>query len=546
MKKYSKNKKLKTIKKKKNYTTIEENIDIFLEIYKENIIDVINKVNYIEENIKLEVDCSYIDFNKVLVSYYLLFLIFIKNILDTDYQLKLKKEFYFHNLIINDTLIIEYNKEREIIENALKIKIYDINSKYRLNKIKIDILNNTIDDKCDKLKKAFSIIVLNGFTFLPSEIMKFYNRELYEHKLLYSSFTGFKTIEDIKKQLKYKCLVNFTIDNINHKYTIYIPNKTIYKKIHKTLLKRIAVQISFCHIYFGGTKLPNYTLYYTNLKKEVPLLKNTDTEVIFRSVHINTAVTDNNTDITIWRKEELLKSIFHEAIHFYNLDIKNKSFVNYFKNFILEKFRIDENSTIVIYESFTELNASILNAIFNSYYFKTTNNKKKISNQINISNIKKILYKEILFSFHQTSKIFKLNKYKVIEDFLVKYKKPTHLKQSIKSKHHKQKIKQMTDVISYHIIKSIFLFNSHQIYKINRESKEKHKTNKTNKTNTNFKEDINFTDTEYFREQIKHLIISSFKTNNKWYKILNKELKNPMSLKKNKSMRMTYYNNDNF
>lgn len=527
-------------------TNIETNINTFLTRYSNDLETVYKNIQSIDNSLSLDINCEYLDLDKIIVSYYSLFLIFAKNIISQDYQKYLETNFKFYKMILKPNLINSYNEQIKLIEKLINKPINKIDTNFKINSVKIQKLNNLIDDKCPNLKEAFSIISINDFNSLPQEIIKNYTK-LYEHRILYCSFSGFSTIEHIKKNLKYKCLVKFSVQEFNHQFHIYVPNKNILSKISKKLLKRIAVQIYFCYNHFGNkTKIPDYTIYYTNLKKEVPILKSDDEKIVFRPVHINTAVTDNNKQITIWRKEELLKSIFHEAIHFYNLDIKDDEFVNFFKQYLINTFKIDTNSTLLIFESLTELNASLLNTIFNSYYL----NKKKT---LFLKTFKSLIYKEIIFSIQQSSKILRLNNFKSVQQFkkkspkniIVSKKKKSKKRKKTMNKRHlyknQKKIIQIVDVVSYHILKSIFLFNLDEIYKINKLSK----TYTTENNMYDFYKDINFNDNNNFKNKLVKLITNNTRNNNGWSSLVNKQLKKKIS-KKNKSMRMTYYVNDDF
>jgi hypothetical protein len=541
----------KSIKKSKKtnttkYQHIEAHCSAFLERYTNDIVSLCDQIGHINSNIKLNVKCTHLQMDKVLVSYHVLFLIFAKNILDISYQSQLKSGFFFSHLVISPKLLTHYKTEIGLIQNLIKTDIQKVTKTFKLSKTQIDKLNVLVDDRCPHLKNAFSVIILNGFQSLPQEVLKYYNKGLEEHKLLYSSFTGFNTIEEIRTKLNYKCLVEFSLDDIKHKYTLYLSNKTQLNRIKTTVLKRIAVQILFMEKNFGGNvskKPPKYTIYYTNLKKEVPVLTKGDTEIVFRAVNINTAVTNNRDEITIWRKEELLKSIFHEAVHYYDLDNKSKQFVEGFKRFILSTFKVDENSELVIYEAFTELNANMLNTLFNTFYnIYESGNKSNSSSKINtkhlITSFKKLCVREAEFSLQQVAKIYKLNKYQKPRDFL---KGGEKVKRRILKKQ-PQNIKQFTDVVSYHIIKSIFLFNLHMIYQKNRDFKNGGESKK-GENDIGLLADMNFGDSPQFGDYIKTVIMNAFALNDKWHNNLIVALKKRMSLKKHKTLRMTYYNN---
>ena len=118
----------------------------------------------------------------------------------------------------------------------------------------------------------------------------------------------------------------------------------------------------------------------------------------------------NHTDIIIYRKEELLKSIFHELIHFHKLDCLeipkdiNIQIVSYLK----KTHNIADNNTYLLYECVTETLANILNNIYNTYGITKTQQLHQFNTN---------LVDEIIFSTFQVAKILKLCKYTSFEEF---------------------------------------------------------------------------------------------------------------------------------
>ena len=119
----------------------------------------------------------------------------------------------------------------------------------------------------------------------------------------------------------------------------------------------------------------------------------------FKTINVNTAVT-NGQDIIIYRQQELLKSIFHELIHFHNLDFRN--IPPELLAYLIKTHNIKSDNEYLLYECVTEAMANILN---NLYFSK--NIKDFINN----------LQSEILFSTFQVAKILNICKYKKWDDF---------------------------------------------------------------------------------------------------------------------------------
>ena len=73
----------KNIKKSKKtsstkYQHIEAHCAGFIERYRDDIVSICDQIRYINSNIKLNVKCTHLQMDKVLVSYHVLFLILLK------------------------------------------------------------------------------------------------------------------------------------------------------------------------------------------------------------------------------------------------------------------------------------------------------------------------------------------------------------------------------------------------------------------------------------------------------------------------------------
>ena len=106
---------------------IENKILTFNTKYNDDINKLLNIINSINKNIKLDINCEYLNLDKLLVSYYVIFLIFARNILQESYQEYLLNNFYFYNHILNETLIKKYKKEVNAIENKFNLDLNKIN-----------------------------------------------------------------------------------------------------------------------------------------------------------------------------------------------------------------------------------------------------------------------------------------------------------------------------------------------------------------------------------------------------------------------------------
>ena len=287
------------------------------------------------------------------------------------------------------------------------------------------------------------------------------------HELLFNRFTSYSILEAIQKQTNTvtKCTItwkghtfpNFlyifhnTKHNTKHnkkhntKHKSKFTNTTTHERsyhsregevmLDELIVKLIVERILFINELLKTNKLPTrLIIFLIDNKKEID--NEVEMNAHFRTVNINTAVT-NMQDIIIYREEELLKSIFHEFIHFHNLDYKTlPSNIHHKLNQYLEtSHNLSNNNQYLIYESITESLTNVLNSLFIS---KTIREFKE--NMIN----------EILFSTYQVVKILSLCKYNKWEEFVLLDGHQTNPS---------KQFKQDSCVFSYYVLKLYILLN---------------------------------------------------------------------------------------
>lgn len=299
------------------------------------------------------------------------------------------------------------------------------------------------------------------------------------HQLLINSFTSYKILEDIEKNmttlsigsLEYKknthtnTNTNTNTHTNTHKYKydnlLYIfsdaqedkdarySSKRAYefRSISK-LGDKIIQRLLFFNEFLGTDKLPHkLIIFLTNQEKEID--DALEHKAHFRSLNVNTAVT-NGQDIIIYRKQELLKSVFHELIHFHQLDFRTipPSSEKVIMDYLKKTHNIAENNEYLLYECITESLANILNNIYSgdNIYSRGTRNLK---------DFKKNFIDELLFSTFQVAKILRICKYNSWEEFAL-----LESDSNSAPKHNPQKqFKQDSCVFSYYILKLYILLN---------------------------------------------------------------------------------------
>lgn len=198
----------------------------------------------------------------------------------------------------------------------------------------------------------------------------------------------------------------------------------------QNIIKHIYIISKWIHEFKPEQKIK---IYYF----DTPLKKCIDYEQKFLSSrNVNSGSSLSNNYIMIWRREELLKVLIHELIHYLNLDVKHD---NNFNNIIKNNFG-NIKFPILINETITELQAQLLHSI----YISMINGEKRFGC------FKTIYNYELIYSWYQYAKImtfYEIKQYSV--DNLI------------------NKFNQTSNVFAYYILKCILSLNFHNIFKLN-------------------------------------------------------------------------------
>jgi hypothetical protein len=428
--------------------------------------------------------------------------LFINNIsLDNNNRIPPFSEIFKYLATQNDFLNNFTSPEQNIIT-----KISTKDSKTIYNFLKSDDLSKKIIDK-------YYYLPINIKTYLETEYpsIKF-------HELLINSFTSFEIIEDLENNIKQLITFDIIFKEKEYKNFIYFftynTNK-INKDDITNLGRDIVSRILFFNQFLNTNKTPNrFIIFFTDNKKEI------DTNIIdnlhFKTINVNTAVT-NSKDIIIYRQQELLKSIFHEMIHFYNLDFR--TIPEYVIQYLFKTHNISNKNEYIIFESITETLANILNNIYLSP---------------DINTFKTNLENEIFFSTLQLGKILSICNYNQWKEFSNVEKYGIQID---------KQFKQESCVFSYYVLKLYILLNLDKYFNIIAKNKLKFIEN-----TTNYNELIEIYDMG--RQNIYlETIINEILKKNKKYKLSKKISKNIKNIKskKNRTSRnnITKFNNIN-
>lgn len=299
--------------------------------------------------------------------------------------------------------------------NKISLKILPLlkfnseNNKYinELHSIR-KICMETKEDRYDYIQNCKS----NDGEYFNDYIKKYINMSIF-------------TPEEIKNDiLGNKLIINHITHNGVHLHII-IPENDNNKKIN---INKILHSCLFMKKLASYEKEINVILYFGNYKKKY------NGNPILGPDEINSGVTfkfgyEDYKLIFIWRKEELIKVLIHELIHYMDIDTdKNNILIS---NIIDTRINIIGNNSSQ--EGYTEFLALILNSIFVGCYTNIDPN---------------ILYNyEIYFSFLQMAKILNFCNYS--------------FRDLIENKMH---LHQNTNVVSYFFIKNMYLINYNRLH----------------------------------------------------------------------------------
>jgi hypothetical protein len=268
----------------------------------------------------------------------------------------------------------------------------------------------------------------------------------------------------LKKNRKIGKKCTFTIKNQTVLlYTIYVfpekgspKSKKYLDDFFRECLYKVYLWLTIANIERTNecSRNLNIYLYFTDMYKLLPT-KGT----IIDQENVNGAFTTScspSTDIYLFREEEWFKVFIHETMHCFGFDFSHIPILcDISKKNVLDIFHV--KSDVNFFETYCELWGEIMNIIFYCYI---NENKGNI-----IGKIENYLSYEIIFSNFQSTK--------VLQHMNITYE------DLISSKSY-NKYKEKTNVLSYYILKSIFITNINEffdwLYKNNRFSIDFHKT----------------------------------------------------------------------
>jgi hypothetical protein len=281
----------------------------------------------------------------------------------------------------------------------------------------------------------------NEYIDYKTYIHKFNIREIsfdyIEYENYINKFIKNKLIIDIYNKFQNGIFISLDVrlyveNNINNLLYYSFPHIDLYILYNDVLLDETTKNTLLNNIYviskwiYDLNPIKKITLYYFDTLISKKLI---DDYNYICSQNINSGLS-SKTYIIIWRREEILKVLIHELIHFLQIDNKHNDNITNIINYTIGNI----NYPIIINEAITELQALFLHTL----YIITINSKSN-DNDFIINHFKLLFNLEQIYGWYQFSKI--MNFYK-INSFELK---------SIKSN-----FNQSSNAYSYYILKCIF------------------------------------------------------------------------------------------
>ena len=381
-----------------------------------------NFLNIITEDIK-NVNNPIIIYNNYYIDYW--------NTNKSNIELLIK---IFYNQIIsiinitNDTIL-----EKSLIKHIIWTPIihkYPIYYEYYINNnnnINYDNFNNKINTKeiTSKYNINYKSYIKKYVDNIPNNIIDILNE--FQNGLFISL--------DIKLYVE-NYINNCIVYNFDHLdlYFFYNTNE-LNNQTKNNLIYNIYIISKWIYNFNPNKKI---IFYYFDTTIEKKIIKNIN---YLCNQNINSGLSSTNY-LMIWRREEILKVLIHELIHFTNIDFKHNKQLDTIIKYNIGKF----NYPILINETITELQAQFYHTL---YLLIIENTNKSLCEIIYLF---KIFYNiEHIYSWYQFNKIMN---YFSINSFNMNL---------IKLNFH-----QSTNVFSYFILKSIFSIHFYDIlYELN-------------------------------------------------------------------------------
>lgn len=288
-----------------------------------------------------------------------------------------------------------------------------------------------IDAEGSKLKQAF-------FEYLrkqPDLITQ-------DSELLLNPFTSIINLAEIYRQVRSHTVVNWscglTVEGLPDALEFYSDSPNGPDRLE---VLEYCQRLALFNLFLKTTRLPKLvTVYLIDYKKEFMQVKSRP-DLVFTSSEINTGVCDG-VSIIISRREESLKTLVHELVHFHDLDFKHEvprldAVVQQVtaNNVSTTQTSAGGDAKFNLGEAHTECLASIIHLLIRS-------TESDAEETVIIRNFAELFKKQVIYTLAKQAAIMRVSK---CSDLSVKSQQCN--------------IRESTNLFSYFFVKSYLYFN---------------------------------------------------------------------------------------
>ena len=158
----------------------------------------------------------------------------------------------------------------------------------------------------------------------------------------------------------------------------------------------------------------NVYFYMTPFKKQRPSQNASGDDAVLSAIHVNTGLTRNcetDGEIVIYRMEEWFKVFVHESMHNFNMDFIEQDLRE--ANARLRRTFCIPHGDILLFETYTETWARIINTMFTTYFQHEAGAPKSTMTQTRfVRTVREKLMQNTIFYVYQAVKVLDIMKLK--------------------------------------------------------------------------------------------------------------------------------------
>lgn len=244
----------------------------------------------------------------------------------------------------------------------------------------------------------------------------------------YSDFYVYFVPINVQQQLETVHVYSSQVTAQYQDWNITMDMYNLTGSLNPIFVKDLLLRVMSFGVFGNVCKQMRFKIFLSTLPKQ----RITVSTQCWTSLNINTGCTYRHECgvITIWRQEELCKTLFHEMIHSFGWDFQ-LDHTNQISKQIKKIFHFEEHGEILLHEAYTETWATLFNIYLCSILFPDT------------STISQRIHDEQKFILFQVAKVLHASGISSMESFL----------------NQESSFCQTTNVFSYFIVKSALLWD---------------------------------------------------------------------------------------